>query len=178
MAIQEFTVEELATEEWRDVVGYEGIYSVSNLGRVKRVQGTRRERILRPDQSAAYYRVDLSKNNRHRKESIHTLVAQSFIGARPTGNEVNHKDANKRNNRLSNLEYLSKHEHTADQWEKGQQPNFGEAVHTSRLTTEDVLTMRKERAEIGTTYRAFAMRYGISFWHVRCIIKRKAWKHI
>lgn len=111
MADQEFTTDELATEEWRDVVGYEGIYSVSNLGRVRRDAPSRNSRVGRPMNLAytkRYVLITLSKNTIQKSHSVHALVAAAFIGPRPDNQEVNHKDTNKHNNRSSNLEYQTR----------------------------------------------------------------------
>jgi hypothetical protein len=87
-------------EEWRPVRGFEGSYEVSNFGRVRRLL------ILTPDiDKSGYARVRLGKHNERR--TVHSLVAEAFIGARPVGREINHKNADKIDNRPENLEYLT-----------------------------------------------------------------------
>jgi len=109
------------TEIWLPVVGYEGLYEVSNLGRVKSLarkirnpQGFRflPERILSPDKSTEYYRVQLHKNGNKMRISVHQLVAMSFLGHKPDGYKlvVNHIDINPHNNNLSNLEIVTHRE--------------------------------------------------------------------
>lgn len=109
MAELEFTTEELEQEEWRDVVGFEGWYSVSNLGRMRRDKPGKstyvgRVLIAYPD-SYGYPSVGLTRDAKRRSANIHLLVTRSFLGPIPEGQEVNHKDGNKWNNRTFNLEY-------------------------------------------------------------------------
>lgn len=96
-------------EEWRPVVGQEGRYEVSSLGRVRFVGPRLRNgvpgRVLRPSvMSNGYYGVGVGTRT---TRTVHSLVAEAFIGPRPDGCEVNHIDANKLNNALANLEYVT-----------------------------------------------------------------------
>ena len=107
-------------EIWKDVVGYEGIYEVSDLGRVRthknkttftNKHGVRhwKQRILklRKDQKNGCLSVSLWKNNKGKSFLIHRLVAIAFIPNPNNLYTVNHKDGNRNNNRLDNLEWLS-----------------------------------------------------------------------
>lgn len=102
---------EFANEEWRPVVGYEGWYEISNLGRVKRIMaapGAVVGRILRQTiKDGYYYTVGLYRKSSGKTLYVHHLVADAFHGIAPDGMEVNHKDANKLNNRAEKLEYLT-----------------------------------------------------------------------
>ena len=99
-------------EEWRDVVGYEGLYQVSNMGRIKSFprKGTRtkEDRILKPLQNNnSYQYVDLYKNKKVKRYLIHRLVASTFIDNFKNYNCVNHKDENPKNNKVDNLEWCT-----------------------------------------------------------------------
>lgn len=96
-------------EIWKDIKGYEGLYQVSNLGRVKSLhyRHSNREKILPLQKCREYLNVGLSKNGKQTPYFIHRLVAQTFI-PNPDGlPEVNHKDENKYNNCIDNLEWIS-----------------------------------------------------------------------
>ena len=98
-------------EEWRDIRGYEGKYQVSNLGRVKSLKDTHgnyREKILKPRNSHEYLSVVLCKNSKSKTYTIHRLVAMHFIENPNNYPEVNHKDENKQNNRVENLEWCDR----------------------------------------------------------------------
>lgn len=99
--------------EWRAVVGYEGVYEVSNQGHVRRIgraKGTQVGKHLKPAWSLKrqYTTVILCRASKKKMATVHSLVAEAFIGPRPEGWEINHKDGHKLNNDLSNLEYVSK----------------------------------------------------------------------
>ena len=98
-------------EEWRDIKGYEGKYMVSNLGRVKSLNysNTGKEGILNArDNGKGYLRVILWKDGKDKKYRINRLVAQAFIPNPDNLPEVNHKDEDKTNNRVENLEWCDR----------------------------------------------------------------------
>ena len=103
-------------EQWLPVVGYEEWYEVSNQGCMRRLrasQGTSLGRMLNPSiNKEGYLRVIVSMKGKNRKRCfLHAIVAAAFIGPRPEGYHVNHKDGIKTNNFSSNLEYLTPAEH-------------------------------------------------------------------
>lgn len=91
-------------EKWKDVNGYEGLYQVSNNGRVKRIKSGR---ILSHNICAGYSRVILSKNNKQSAFLVHRLVAIAFIPNEYDFPCINHKDENKQNNNMNNLEWCT-----------------------------------------------------------------------
>ena len=100
-------------EIWRDIVGYEGLYQVSNLGNVKSLNynKTGKERNLKPGTDGSGYRfVNLCKNGKIRLFKIHRLVAQAFLENPDHKSDVNHKDENKTNNCVDNLEWMTSKE--------------------------------------------------------------------
>lgn len=110
-------------EEWRDIKGYEGLYQVSNLGRVKRISKlksidkgyvSKRDRMLKPGvRKDGYLFVGLSINNELKTYNIHRLVAMAFIENELKLEEVNHIDENKTNNEVNNLEWCT-HEYNVN----------------------------------------------------------------
>lgn len=103
----------MSEEVWRDIKGYEGIYQVSNLGRVKsfdsrdKLGRVRKGKILKPMLDIGGYEKVTLYNKQPKIFSVHYLVISSFVGARPKNMVINHIDENKRNNNLNNLEYVS-----------------------------------------------------------------------
>ena len=91
-------------EIWRDIDDFEGLYQVSNLGRVRNLNSGK---ILKFFTQNNYCRVSLSKNNRTYKFLIHRLVAQAFIPNIDNLPVVNHKDENPLNNSVENLEWCT-----------------------------------------------------------------------
>ena len=85
-------------EIWKDIIGYEGRYQVSNLGRVKSLNynNTNKEKILKPKkENNGYLRVNLSKNGKAKMYSVHRLVAIVYIPNPENKETVNHKNENK-----------------------------------------------------------------------------------
>lgn len=91
-------------EIWKPVKGFEGLYEVSNLGRV------RRNRILKPHNTGRYLQACLCKNGKQSHVLIHRLVAEAFVENPNNLPEVNHKDEDIFNNAASNLEWMSRSE--------------------------------------------------------------------
>ena len=94
-------------EVWKDIQDYEGFYQVSNLGRIKSLGNskTRKEKILKPIYHKQYYQITLSKNNIRIQYRVHRLVAEAFIPNPDNLPQVNHKDEDKTNNYVDNLEW-------------------------------------------------------------------------
>lgn len=109
-------------EIWKDIPNYEGLYQVSNLGRImslerninqfnghQTIEKKINKRILKTTkQNSGYVVVKLSQNGKSKTFSVHRLVARVFMGESTL--QVDHKDGNKENNKLNNLEYVSSFE--------------------------------------------------------------------
>lgn len=94
-------------EIWKDIEGYEGCYQVSNLGRVKSLKFGK-EKILTPTiNSRGYYHTCLRKDGRSDTVYIHRIVAKAFLPNPDNLPLINHKDEDKTNNRVDNLEWCS-----------------------------------------------------------------------
>ncbi len=100
-------------ETWKDVIGYEGIYQVSDLGRVVRIKkskGTIGDNILTPIKNESGLYVKLRDHGNDKSKKIHRLVLESFLGLDKDKPQVNHKDGNRWNNNINNLEWCSQSE--------------------------------------------------------------------
>ena len=123
-----------ALEQWKPVHGYEGIYEVSRHGRVRSVDRTvtysdgrvcrRKGKILRTTLDKYGYKVvGLCNQGRQKTRTVHSLVAEAFIGTRPEGMEVCHNDGNKTNNHVDNLRYGTSRENALDRLRHGTNAN-------------------------------------------------------
>lgn len=110
-------------EIWKDIEGYEGLYQVSNLGRVKSLQATKmhdRVKILTPILAdGRYLRVQLYKNKVPSRFQVHRLVAAAFIENPHKKPQVNHRDGNKTNNCVNNLEWCTASENNLHAYKTG-----------------------------------------------------------
>lgn len=160
------------TEGWRDVVGYEGLYEVSSLGRVRSL---RRALLLRAaPMTSGYLSVRLSRGNRAPTRSVHALVAEAFVGPRPGGMNVNHIDGLKTNNAATNLEYVTPSENTNHAYRSGLAAS-GERHKSARLTAAQTQEIRSLIGRMTKT--AIAKRFGVTRTAVHWIAIGRNWKH-
>ena len=128
---------------WKDVKGFEGLYQISDDGRVKslprKVNGPynsirlTKERQLKPWEASGYLRVTLIKDGKEYYPSIHRMVAEAFIPNLADKDCVNHKDGDKKNNNVSNLEWCSQSENLRHAFRNGLNR------HPRKLTDDEVI---------------------------------------
>jgi hypothetical protein len=156
----------LANERWKDVVGYEGLYRVSSLGRLRS-----KFRLLSSgsNRRTGYMQIGLTKDSVTRFHTVHSLVAAAFIGPRPQGYEVAHKNDVRSDNNWTNLSYSIPSRNRPA-------PLRGENQGNSKLKTRDVL---KIRALEGTEKASrVAEMYGVTGTLVYMIWRRHIWTHV
>jgi hypothetical protein len=165
-------------EEWRPVVGYEGVYEVSNCGRVKRVKPTNGAvvgRVLKPQPShGGYVSVHLLLSKVRTCLSIHRLVAAAWLGPCPEGWQVNHIDHDPTNNRIENLQYVTPKDNIQHARKAGRLSR-GEHRHNARLTADQVLEIR---ASTGVSQRELAEKYSVQAMTINLILRRRTWAHL
>lgn len=175
-------------ESWRPVSLCPVLYEVSDCGRVRRLSKIafgrwkhRGGRLRGAIDGNGYLNVTLCFDGRRVTRGIHQLVAVAFLGDRPDGKEVNHKDSNKLNNRAENLEYVTKRQNMDHAIRAGRRwVPHGEACVQTKLSEADVISIRKEADSKGWPYgcRAMARRYGVSRCTIKRIVDGVIWKHV
>ncbi len=169
-------------ETWKSVLGYGGLYEVSDQGRVRSLdrvvesyggrEGLRRGRVLRPGGGGPYSSVQLSMAGRVRTVRIHTLVLEAFVGPRPDGLEACHANGDPADNRLTNLRWDTRVANCADRARHGR-TRRGERHHNAVLSDQDVHEIRRRRAA-GETGVSLAAEFGVSPAQISRVVHRKS----
>ncbi|MDH7638973.1 NUMOD4 domain-containing protein [Sphingomonas oryzagri] len=172
-------------EKWKQLPGFEGLYSVSSLGAVKRHARVLRngrgivnspERLIEPTLSRGYLLVNLWRDNRPTRFLVHRLVMLAFAGA--SDFSVDHLNGDKTDNSLKNLEYVSLSENTARQHSAGRAVFVrGESNGKAKLTAESALTAKQLLAS-GLSSRLVGMRLGVSKGAIQALREGRTWGHI
>jgi len=174
-------------ELWKPVRGYEGLYEVSNKGRVRSLSRFKNnhskkqyigERILtNSPMTNGYLRVNLNKGGVPKHYFIHRLVAQHFLINPGNKRTINHRDGNPRNNDVSNLEWATDYENIHHAMDTGLMNYKGEGNPMSKLTGKDVRRI-KMGLKMGIKQRELATIFNISQSLISTIGSERRWKHI
>jgi HNH endonuclease/NUMOD4 motif len=137
-----------AEECWKPVVGYEGLYEVSDQGNVRSLDrwgngggGSRRlsrGRRLTPQKSGSYLKVGLTRNGSGSTRSIHVLVLEAFVGQRPDSALACHNDGDRRNNQLSNLRWDTQSNNMLDAVKHGRASQKGQLMAVRHYVFDDI----------------------------------------
>jgi len=168
-------------EIWKDVKGYEGLYQISNTGKVKsieRVDSTnvkRKERVLKQCLSGrGYPMVGIYKNGKRTPVNIHRLVAEYFVSNFYNKSQVNHIDGIKENNIYTNLEWCSASENIIHAHKNGlTNPVKGEQVGSSKLTRAEAQSVKDLKGKL--SQRKIGLMFNICQQEVSKIHTNKCW---
>jgi len=170
-------------EQWKDIVGYESYYEVSNLGRIRRhvnssiVSRTWPGRMLNQfTRTGGYFHVKLYAKGHPRIKSSHSVVMEAFVGQRIKGLQINHIDGDKSNNTIENLEYVTQLENMKHASELGLVAH-GESHGSAKLTEGDVVEISHLVSQ-GFSFVKISKMFNISATHVSDIKRGKYWKHV
>lgn len=157
--------------------GYED-YEVSNFGRVRRSAKTPYYcfGVLKSTKQRCQYGYPLVKLNR-KKVHVHKIVMRAFFGDPPPGHEINHKDGNKENPHLDNLEYVTRQQNTQHAYDSGLISRSGELNGRSKLSEQHVKEIRKLLSQ-GAKYKVIQGKFNISNTCVWAIKQKVNWKHL
>lgn len=165
---------------WKPITGFEGRYEVSDDGRVAslRYHQTNRRQELKPYDARGYLIFVIQKNGKRFAKQAHAIVAETFISTRPEGKQINHKNGNKADNRLSNLEWVTCSENICHAYSIGLSSQKGERNAATHLTNEMVKEIKRLIQANEITQRKIAKQFNISPAAVCMIGKGKTWAHI
>lgn len=160
-----------AQEDWVRIYEAPG-YHISSFGRVIGPRGLMQGEI----DIGGYVRVLI----KDKKRMVHRLVAKAFLPPPMEGCVINHKDANKQNNAVSNLEWVTQKENIAHSWRLGlQKPSRGEDHYMSKLKVGEVIDIYiNTKDRVRGSQRAMANKYGCTNACIQGIASGKTWRHI
>lgn len=171
----------MTDEQWRPIAKLEGLYEVSDLGRVRRLPRRMKDgralpgRILALHDSGGYLAVRVFPERRDLmvRKAVHHLVLEAFVGPRTIGMEGCHNDGDVSNNRLSNLRWDTRAANAEDSRAHGTMPR-GELHGRSKLTEDQVRDIRR-RVASGASDADTARKFGVDKALVRRIRLRRVW---
>lgn len=178
-------------EIWKDIPGYEGVYQVSSLGRVKscarliadttgRVRRWAERILVATPGSHGYPMVHLMSGNRPDRRTVHRLVAEAFLPAPSMPDmQVNHKDGSRSNNSAQNLEWVTRRgnlQHAAAMGRLAHPRAKGAENGNARWTEAEVMRVRSMYPS--KSMKAIAAETGIPFTTVRRMVRRITWGHV
>lgn len=178
-------------EIWKDIIGHEGLYQISNLARIKSLSRIIvnkngfnkiiKERILSPvTMNIGYVAISLWRGNKDTKYTLHRLMAIHFIPNSENKKEVNHINGNRGDNNLLNLEWVTPSENMKHAMRTGKCKNFfqkGFNHKQSKLSREKVLAIREMRKN-GARLKEIGRIFDLTMDHVCRITKKRIYAEI
>lgn len=170
------------TEVWRDVVGFEGIYKISCRGRVMsiypRASKSPKPIVMKPCLTRfGYLRITLLRSGTKRRAHVHRLVAEAFLGKPQPGFVPNHLNGKKDDNRVGNLEWVSKSENIKHAYRTNLKSATGENNGAAKLTDANIREIRKLLLS-GVYQKDVARGFGVSRTLISYIGSGKIWRHV
>lgn len=176
--------------EYRDIPGFPGYRAGSNGTIWSRWRTCRQGKILtdhwhqmklsvqkKRSEGRRYLYLNLCRDGKPTTFHVHRLILLAFVGPRPEGMECRHLDGNPANNNITNLTWGTKQENTED-CRKHNRYHVGEKHPRSKLTTEQVIEIRRRYATNKLLLRELAEEFNVNIANISTIIKRKSWKHL
>ncbi len=176
-------------EVWKAVPGYESYYEVSNQGRVRSLERRTTDRLGRPfvrygkvlslnTEAKGYKSIRLCVETKHRIFKVHRLVASAFLPAPAAGQQINHMNGIKDDNRPENLEWVTPEQNMRHAFSNGLgRSSLGEKNTRAILCSDDVRYIRQMSVE-GVSCAAISRSYNVSEAAIRQILKGRNWAHV
>ena len=180
-----------ASERWLPVVGYEGLYEVSDLGRVRSLERRSAARnrwnqferrthgrvLAQRLGKRGYLLVSLWRDGKRKNAPVHRLVSDAFIELLPAGMDRRHGPGGGLDNRLQNLSHGTRSDNERDKTRDGTMVR-GSGKPNAKLTDAIVRECRQRYTAGGVSYATLAAEFGVSYVPMRKAIRRETWKHV
>ena len=158
----------------KDIEGFKG-YKISNTGVVFGLKGNIKKQYTT---DRGYQVVALFSNGKNNTKRVHRLVLETFKCPCPKGKECNHKNGNKQDNRIENLEWITHAENLSHCFKIGTRSHKGENHNRTKLTNPQVFYMKQAIKKELLSLRNIAKVFNASYGCVKSIKYEKAWGHI
>lgn len=187
--IRHYQIDNLPNEQWISIIGYEGLYMVSDLGRIKsifrEVKGLGGKTHFFPEKFLSfkidkfgYHRVQLRKNSSAKNFSVHRLVAIHFIENPNNLPQVNHKKGDKSDNRKSELEWCTASQNKKHSYDELNHVRMrGERNGMTKITPQIIAAVKESYLE-SKSFSITGKKFGISNTHAWRIVRNKTWQHL
>lgn len=168
---------ETTDETWKMVQGFP-MYDVSDKGNVRSYQTDRRSCFLKPIlTNDGYFRVALYRDSEQHLKQVHRLVLEAFVSLRPEGLETNHKDGDKINNHLENLEWISHRGNICHAYAIGLRTQIGEKNNQAKLKNGE-LWLIKRLLWFELKQKKIAKMFKVGRVAITDIKRERSWRHI
>lgn len=164
-------------EIWKWIKKFKNVYEISNIGQVRSFNKNTNGKIMKQNRNTkGYLFVELRKNKKRFIKKVHRLVMETFIGKSKL--QVNHKDGNKHNNNLKNLEYVTCKQNIIHAWKIGlYKRKVGEDAYAHKLTNKKVKQIKKLLKD-KISYSKIAKIFRVDPRTISFINEGKTWSHI
>ena len=162
------------SERWADVLGYGGLYQVSDQGRVRQGRGVYSRVLSQTKTNVGYLVVSLSDGTGFKRKYVHRLVAEAFMLNHAKGAEVNHINGDKTDNRLVNLEWVTHRENMQHARNVLKRWQGRRNLYARKLTDDDVRAIRSSNM----TQQGLADQYGVSRVAIHNVKVGKTYKEV
>ena len=178
------------SEQWKPIREIDNYFAVSSYGRVKRIKASKSKhntrsyvgQIIKLRTCNEYKIFTFSMEGFRKPFLVHGLVAKYFVGLRPKGKQVNHKDLDKGNNYYKNLEYLTQVENTRHAIRHGHYSpppiKFGEDNNSAKLTNHQVRKIRRLYKTGKYTQKRLGRKYGVASSTIGQITSGRKWRSV
>lgn len=166
-------------EIWKDIKGYEGRYQVSNLGNI---MSLKKNKILKVFPDGDGYLLASLYDGKKKTFRVHRIVATHFIENILNKEQINHKDCNKQNNSVSNLEWVTRRENTEHAVNNGLYNNglnnldIKDNPRNSKITKKQAIEIREVYSKKRISHSELGSMYGLKRSAISDIINKKSWK--